>query len=335
MTVNDIIISVGRQLNQVAVVDNKEVFRDSLVTQKGLLDELNRLYLYVICQHIMAKTPDEFTVEARKELYLDKFTVVSGDNSNNYITVSENIFSTANVGMTLVNTSKMIQTKIIAVINSNIIQIDTELTTSTIIDNNENNLVDYENNYLIYSDVSEWAGDTIYMFGGIIKIDQEALDAKDIVQVKIKYTETGLWYDAEYTTVPHFMDRIDNFNKNTQYNPHYAITSIQNDQKMQRILKINPIGESIKGEVRMHYVQLPYELQLTDTPRFKNYGISEILINGLIAWSKKMLNEYNEAQAFEENNSTLGGIVPKGTTRFMDKFRLQRDKPITFRSVWR
>jgi hypothetical protein len=258
MIVDEIIKHVGRRTNQLSS-DNK-TFRDKKVTREGLLDELNLLYRDVICQHLMVKDPDLFAVVATQNLYRTFFTVSAVDTVNNTITAPSGVFGTADLTMQLYNSTQQKYVKITGYTSA------TQVTVTGEID-------------------ATWVGDTVYIMSNIIVLKGDISDMKDIRKVQLQYASANdFLYDADHTTVTNFKDEDDNYTVNTQYAPIYTVTSIEENGYTKEAIKISPRPTKPEGVITITYTQLPQKLGYEDTPRFSNFGISEVLINGLTAF---------------------------------------------------
>ena len=308
MKAEEIINYAGRNLGLISS-DNTR-FIDGAVTKAGMLDELNRVYLYSVCQHLMMKDPDLFIAESRKELYRATGTVSAVDTVNNTLTVSIGIFGNADVGAIIYNQTKEKSLSITEFTASNQVTVTGQFDAA-------------------------WIGDTIYILSNIIPLDNEILDLNSIKKVQIRYAGSGYWYESERTNVDHYKDLHDNYTVHTEYDPIHVLTNIQNGDSRQDVLMISPSPTKITGNIKITYTQLPLKLKFEDTPRFVNMGITEVLINALTAWGAKAKGDYNKAQTFEENNAALGGIVPKGMTAFNMRFEPDDSSLISFGSVWR
>jgi hypothetical protein len=308
MTAEEIIKYAARNVG-ILSTDN-QITREGLITREGMLDELNRIYLEIVGNYLIDKFRDELNVEARSSLYKGVFTINNIDFLTNILTASQGAFGTADVGYYIYNPLLNQKIKIERYISS------TQVVVSA------------------GSDMS-WIGIQAYSLTPIVILDGEMSDAKDITKVQIRYQPKGYWQEAKYTTVSNFLDGNDNVILNTTYRPEYCLTSIRIGNKTKRAIRFSPAAINDKGEIKINYTQPLDKLEYTDSPRFEHTGINEVLINGLTAWAFKAEGSFDKAQAFEESNVMMGGIIPRGLTAMNQRLSLQRQRNIRFKSIWK
>ena len=307
MVAEQIIKSACRNLGILST--NNETVIEGIITQKGLLDELNRIYTNQVCQFLMSKSRDEFVVEARHPTYRQDFIVQSVDLGSKTLVASTGVFGTADLDFFIYNSVTKTQVKIKSYINSQTIEYDGVLD-------------------------STWTNDLCYILSNIIILDGDISSYRDIIKVEIKRSSVDTLLDAKHETVRNQKVMTAPFNYTNVLYPVYSLTSIPFNNVVKSCLVYAPTPIDITGEVRINYIAQPEALQMSDTPRFDNMGVSDILINGLTAWGWKVLGDFGKASAYEENNSFLGGIVPKGFTFFNKRYTNSSNQPIKFKPFW-
>jgi len=304
MTFSQIRKYIARNLGLLSS-DNETIIEGN-INKAGLDDEINRVYREIICQQLMTKSPDQFTVESRINTFRDSFTVASVDTINKQITSSTSVFGNADVGFYLQNPTENNSLLTNLYINSTTLQ-----TTTT--------------------PSSTWVGDTAYILSNIIILDGDMEDFKEIVKFEIKYNANDqVWTVADKLGISNFQDNI-NLGQNFQSKPIFCLTTIKVNDVMKSCIKFFPSPLSYNGQVKITYTQLPSLLLEEDQkPVLDNIGISEAIINGVTAWGWKILGDFNKAQAYEENNILLGGVVPKGLTLINSKYNPEKANNIKY-----
>lgn len=305
MTLSDIRKSIARNLGMLSS-DNSTIIEGS-ITKNGLEDEINRVWIEVVCQALMAKSSNDFTAEAKTNTFRDLFTVVAVDLTNKTITSSTGVFGTADVGAKIQHPTTLALYTIAGYITPKQVTI-TEIPSTT------------------------WVGVTAYILNNILILDTEAEDLKEILKLQIRYTSTSpAFIEADKQTVGNFKS-ISNSNLVFTSNPVYSLGSIQVNDVIKRCISYYPFPIDYRGEVKFTYTQQPNKLvNESDQPSLQIIGISDAIINGVTAWGFRMMNDLARSQAFEENNPALGGIVPKGLSMALKNYMPERGGLITYK----
>jgi len=310
MTLSEIRKYIARNLGMLSS-DNSTIIEGN-ITKAGLDDEINRVYLEVIAQQMIYKSGQDFTVESRQNTFRAFFTVSAIDVPNKKITSTTSVFGRADIGVKIQNPIT-----------------GTFYTISTVISSTQ----------VIVEEVpsATWVGTTVFILNNIIILDGEMKDFKEILKVQIKYADNDIKFlQCKKETISNFKDLTNNEQGNIGINPVYALSTIEQDEVMKRIISYYPYPNVYDGEIRITYTKLPEKLTRDDQePALNAIGVSETIINGVTAWGLKAMGEVQKSAIYEENNPVLGGIVPKGLGLTMKNYAPERNSPLKYKSVRR
>jgi hypothetical protein len=304
MTLSEIRKAIARNLRLLA--DDNETVLEGQITKAGLDDEINRVYIEVIAQQLMAKSSQDFTVEARANTYATTCIVASVDMVNNYINSSTGVFGRAYVGSKIQNP-----------------------------DTNEMyTITEFINPYRVVvaeTPQADLIGVNCYVLSNILVLNTDASDLKEVLKFEIKYFSGNQTYtEAGKQNPSNFRDWEDQrFDFN--FAPVYTVDVVTVNDVTKRCIRYYPYPQDYKGEIRIMYTQLPSRLtNETDEPALNVAGVSEAIINGVTAWGFRILDNFAAAQTFEENNPNLGGEVPKRLTMILKNYRPERGASIRY-----
>jgi hypothetical protein len=165
-----------------------------------------------------------------------------------------------------------------------------------------------------------WDGDTIYILGNEYSFGGDATDLKEIITVAIKYKST----DTEWTIA----DRIEK--KDGYYypdsfgeaDPQFYLTTIDINGVPTQGVGLLPYPTDYDGKLQIMYVEKPPILSAdNDEPSLSIPGLSEVIINGVTAWGKRLQGKFDEAREFEEINRRTGAVYPKGTAGIISSYK--------------
>jgi hypothetical protein len=305
MTLKEITKSIARNIGQLS--SNNETVIEGQITKAGLKDEINRIYQEIICQTLMNKSDQDFTVEARANTFRDSFIVASVDVTNKLINSTTGVFGTVDIG-----------SKIQDVANTATYTIETVVSSTQVV--------------VTETPSTDFEGETGYILTNILVLDGDLTDLKEVIKFQIKYdTQSQGFESAEKESPSNFKD-ISNISNNIfllRTPPVFSLSTVKVNDKMQRCISYFPFPKTYNGEIRLSYTQLPKKLQEEDDePALTVIGISNILVDGVTAWAFRLLQDPARSQAFEE-------LFQRGMATALNNYKPENSFPTKYKGFKR
>lgn len=261
--------------------DDSTIISGSTVTTTGIKNKINSIYQDKFGEWLIRKYPQDFeAVTYPLNTYRQSFTV-SGSSSGTSLVSTTPVFANGDELFKIAFVNGSYPTAATAVVQINTYTSATGVTMA--------------------SSVASYVGYTGYILGNEYTLNGAASDAKEIVDIKVKYsypTTTSFWQSAELrrkTDLPPTDSNL--FNQSAPI--YYLMTGVESSLPV-RGFGILPYPTDYRGQVQVVYTQRITALSAnSDVPRLEVIGISEALVNGVTAWGWRILGDENKAAQYE------------------------------------
>lgn len=295
MTLSTMQLRVAENLNMLKSDDT--TIQPGLVTATGITNRINDYYREMLFPLFADKFPEDFEQTTYPyPTYTATDIVASG---STYTLNSTNpIFTNSMEGFTIQNTTLSTTAKIVTFVSTTQVILDTSIG-------------------------STWNASTIYVLGNEFSFGGDTTDIMEIKSVRIKYRSTDNGYIECVLRQKKHLIEIGNevFNPNA---PYFYTTSIKIGTTQTKALGFLPFPVDRTGSWQMTYIQRPDALTSSDEPLLTVSGISQVIINAVTAWGKRVQAKYDEAQQFEEVDPRTGTVYGKGTLALIRNYKPRR-----------
>ena len=290
MLVSDILKNSAIKIGNLA--DDETTITSSSINSTRMLNELNLIYRDLLFPIIT----DYFPNEGKRHIYPQSTYTVTGT------------VDATSTGTTLVATT--------AIFN-NMME---GFTVSNMTDDEEATIDTYTSTTQVTLDTTigdTWDGDTIYVLGNEFTLAGSATDFKELIEVKIDYTNSGSYTVCEKCEPEYKNQSGEGF---TESHPYYYYTTVKESGDVKSAVGFLPFPSQYNGKFQIAYVEKWPTLTTSDTPHLDGAGMSWILINGLTAWALQIQKRFKEAGQYLEKDK-YDRVLPLGTNALIKAYK--------------
>lgn len=232
---------------------------DGKVTETGIKQKIDDIYREELFPLFSDKFPRDFKQKTYPQATYTKTGIVDASSSTTTLITISDTFDNDMEGQTIENADG--DTAVIDTYNSN-----KQVTLTSSVD---------------------WDGDTIYVLGNEFTLKGDVSDLKELEYMGIKYSSSDSKIKRCEIINERDLDGLED-GSFSEIAPLAYLTSVDVDGEQVRAVGIRPSPSSYQGKYEIRYTERPDELGDDDEPRLKVVGISEVIINGVTSWAKRV-----------------------------------------------
>jgi hypothetical protein len=303
MNLLDITKAIARNLDMVAD-DNSTIISKGRLTEAGIKDEINRVYLEEVIPTLLNAKADDFTVETRVNTYRAVFVVSSIDTVNYLINSTTGIFGNADEGAKLQNPT-----------TGEFYTIDTVITSQQV------KVKELPANSLV--------GANVYLLTNVVQIN-DIENLKEVTKFEIKYNSTDQTFQTcKKEALTNFKDRVKEVYTYPYSDYYYTQGSLRIDNVEYRSLFYYPYPTSYLGEIKFSYTKLPPKLlNDTDMPAIDVIGLGNAIIYGVSMWGSRILGNTDDYLSYK-------GDYEATMSKILTEYKPNRSQAITYKFLAR
>lgn len=265
------------------------------ITSTDLDNDINYVYREVLFPLLADKFPEDFSQPTYPQSTYVTYGTVDASSTGTQLVTTTNVFANSMEGFQVYNATDDAYATIVTYVSATTVNLDETIGNT-------------------------WDGDLIYVLGNEFAFGGSMTDAKDILGVAIKYTNSATeWTVCEQVKK---QDVIYEKGRYNTLNPKWYPVTIDVAGVPTQGIGIVPFPTNYDGQFQITYTERPPELDGdSKEPTLKVQGIGEPIINGVVAIGKRMQELFDEAPNFEEIDPVTGRILPKGTRALINTYR--------------
>jgi hypothetical protein len=285
MTLNTMKLRVAGDLTILA--DDGTTVKEGVVTEEGIEQRINEIYREELFPLFSSRFPEDFTQDSYPSSTYTVSAIVDAATTATNMAITTGDFNNSMVGFKIQDAVSLDTVKVTGYVS------DTEL--------------------IVDGDTTTWVGNTVYVLGNEYSFGGDAVDLKEIIQLRVKYKST----DTNFVVVEprNKRDVIRYGNESfSEFSPIWYKTTIKVAGVPTPGFGILPFPTSYTGKYELSYTQRPPALSGTAEPSIDTAGISQCIINGCVAWGHTLMGRIDLADRYL-------GLYEKGKRDIIASYR--------------